>query len=291
MRIADRMVAAHVLAWIVLTGVGALGLGWLMGSIEADKQDLGAALAGSLLRVPALILPLGPLLCSLGAGLAAARQISRGERLALELCGLGPWRTARAAAAAGLLVGTFLWFAAAFVMPVCEAAAIALRPPAPGWIWMEGAAVRESDGLSVRARDGQLGAPERLDATALSGEAIRLARMQQHPRTASASALVSAPYRPARVEAATRLARIFACGLLAVLGWLPLAASAPGQVGRALMLGLAWQLADLALQNMGSQGALPVAAGAWGAICALALGLLLARVYWSRTWSILADGR
>lgn len=269
-RTSDRAVARAVLAWSGLVAVAAAGLAWLTTAVEGARRGLAHALWDGLLAAPTLVVGLAPLLVALGAALAAVRAASRGERVALELCGLGPWRTARAAAAAGLGVGLLTWFGAGHVVPTAEAAR---APESSGWIWHDGLAVRLPDGLAVHALDGRIDAPHRLPVANLDDPTLARAAMLRQPRTASAEALAGATLVPAIVERQSRVARILACAALAFLTWLPLAPRPATWLARAMALGLAWQGLDLVLQSAASRGQVPLALGAWGALGGLGVVL------------------
>lgn len=275
---ADRLVASEVVAWSLAVILLAAGLGWLTGAVETARRGVSVAVFASLLRVPGLLPPLSPLLLGVGAGLAAARMETRRERVALEAAGLSLSRTGLAAAAVGLAIGALVFAASNHLVPAAEARARSLSPPASelAWVWDRGSAVRVADGLRVPASGGRLG-PVGWDLHP-DPEALAAARMAQAPRTASGAVLAELSYAPAEVERSSRRARIFACAFLAYFGWASWSRSAARQLGMVFTLGLAWQLLDLALQALASQGHVAPWAGAWVATGGLGLLFALGRL-------------
>lgn len=272
---AHRDVARQVAGWTAAVFLGSAGLVWMAGAVESARHGLLAALLGAALTVPGVLVPLSPLLTALGAALAAARMEARGERAALEACGLSPWRSGRSAAAVGLAVGALVWALSAGGLAPLEQASTALRGgrPAAPWLWVDGEAVRTADGARVRlAEDGLVLRPG--DGDGPSEEALALAHMRASPRTANAAALAGLDWPPVVVERQSRWARVFSAAALAMAAWLPLGRSATAQIGAALGLGLAWQMADLLLQALASQGQLSPTVGAWGAAAGVGAWLL-----------------
>lgn len=276
--IADRLVARAVARWLVLVVVAAAALAWLATAVEAGVGP-GAALAGGALRVPGLLVPLLPVLCALGAGLAAARLQARGERVALEASGRGPLATGRAALGVGLLAGILGWGVHAVGVPRAESRADALLgAPDVAWVWVEAGAVRLADGLGVRL---EADAVVDVGPWPLDAPTRERALARQSPRRAGAADLRGTTAIPAVAERHARLARVVASGLLALLGWLPLSRRPTRQAGLALAAGLTWASVDLVLRLGAAQGRLPVAAGAWLGLCVLAVlvGALAVRSY------------
>lgn len=278
---ADRLVASAVLGWTALAALVVSGLAWLATAVETVPLGTGRALLVSALQAPGLVLSLVPTVCGIGAALASARMLARGERVALEGLGLGPWRTGRAALAAGVAVGMAQWALLAWVVPPLEARAADLVPErAPAWVWVDGAAVRLADGLAVEVDGGRIGRIG-LPVQPPSERVLAEARMLQRPETASSAVLARSDLDPARLERQVRLARVVAGGLLALLGWLPLARRPGGQVGTAIALVTCWQAGALSTQAAAAQGRLGPGAGAWLPVILLAVGLVAA-ARWGR---------
>lgn len=271
MAAADRLVGGEVLAWSAVTVVGCAGLAWLMGSVERVSAG-GHALALAALRVPEALIPLVPLLAGLGAALAASRLEARGERVALEASGWGPWRTGLPALAVGLALGLTAQLAADQLVPRASAAAARLegRPPA-AWVWLDGAAVRLSDGLRVRASEGRISQVDHASEAERGAPEVAAAAAVQRPRSASGAALAGVDLAPAVVERHARSARALAAAGLALLGWWPWSRRAGAQIGAALSVGLGWQVLDFLLQSFAAQGRIPSVLGAYAA----PLGLIL----------------
>jgi hypothetical protein len=258
-------------AWWLVGGAVARWVALVIGGTSALAALAVVVEAGSSWRVPGLVVPLLPLLCALGAGLAAARLGAQGERLALESVGLSPVRTGLAALGVGLVVGGLGWLVHATLVPLADAKSGA---DAPTWVWVEDGAVRVEDGLSIQIRDDVITQVSR-DAD-LDPAGIRLAAARQRPASASAADLREAAGVPARAERAARAARVVACGVLAWLGWMPLARRPTVQAAAAFSIGLTLMGVHGVLGAAAAQGRLPVGLGAWGA--ALLAVLLLAAV-------------
>ena len=261
-----RWICLGLLGWIGLAALLLLGLAGLATAVEGAGLGPMAALIAGMRVAPGIVVPLAPLVAAIGVGIGASRMEARGERVALEAVGLGPWRTAPGAALAGLLFGMVVFVTSDALIP-------ALSQPAEGrWVWMEGAAVRPSDGTVVEVADGSIiEVHHRLPAPARLATARRLAE----PRLASGAALAQSSLRPAQIERQGRRARAVAVALWTLLAWLPMVGAASRQLALIGLLALGWTILDLALRTAADQGQVGVWTGAWGAV-AVALFFLLA---------------
>ena len=267
-----RVVGAWTLAALMLVG----GLAFVAAAVESGRLGPASALWVAVLSMPQVLVPLAPLVCAVGAGLAAARLDARGERVGLEAVGLGPLRTARSALLVGLVVGLGQWAAAGHLVYRAEAARrVLIGAAVPEWVWLEDGAARPSDGTRVWVDGGRI-----LDVRPtmpLDEDALATARMRQEPHIASAAALRQSSLPTARLERLVRTVRIVACGGLSVLGWLPLGPRPSTQVGRVLAIGLVWVALDMVLQAMAAQGQAPTWLGGAGATALLWVGLVAYR--------------
>lgn len=277
------MVAGQAGVASALVVAGAAGLAAVATAVDGGGglSPLDALLVGGL-RVPGLLLPLLPVLCALGAGVAAARQVARGERRALALAGHDPALPAGIGLAVALAFGVSGWVAHDRLVPPAEAHADAIggRGDAP-WVFVGAEVVRVEDGLVVRVEDDAIVGTRHLEAHALDAPALRAAAAAQRPARAPHAVLAASDERPARTERGARWSRILAGGLLAFFAWLPVARSPAAQAGVALVGGLTWAAADVGLRAAAAQGRVGAGTGAWGAIV-VALALALAALLWTR---------
>jgi len=274
-----RHLAGRVAGWTGLTLALLLGLAMLAGAVEGVRYGLGRAGTLATLEALPLVVPLVPLACALGAGLAAARLRAHGEAVALEASGLAPARVALVAAVVGLGVGALGLLVHDAVVPAAAERALALRAElgeggdVGGWLWTEGGLVRVADGRNVPVDGGHVGAAG--PPAPVDGALLRRARALRSPAVASPADLAGdAP--PLRVERMQRSGRVLACALLAGLAWLgPRPRGA--RVLPALALGIGFQALALATGALAAGGQLPAWAGALGPT-GLVLGLLLLRL-------------
>lgn len=267
--------AARVLGWVGLALALLVGLAGLAGVVEGIRWGPGTALTLAALEALPVVVPLVPVACAIGAGIAAARLQILGEAVALEAVGLAPATVALVAAAVGLGVGLATWGLHAGAVPPAAQHALQLRidldnAAAPaGWLWTGQDAVRTSDGARVVAADGRI-----LSVEAGVGppqpELVRQARALRQPVVAGLTEL-ALDARPLRVERAVRVARGLACALLAALAWLGPAARRTSRVGPALALGLGWQALAMACAALAAGGQISVWLGAGGPVLALLL--------------------
>ena len=224
-RYAGARVAGQVAVVVALVS----GLAGLAGGLEAAQQGFEVAVQVAMLRTPALLVALMPVLVATGAALAAARRLGRGEEVGLQACGAGPRQAAPGALIVGLGVGLLTFGIHGGVVPWTEARADRLvgAEGAP-WVWVEDGAVRVADGLEVTVRGGEvLGVgPTTLDP------AVMDARLEaQRPWRARLSLLWAEGSDTSRRELSTRLGRVGACGCSPSWAGSPGAAS-PGAGGR-----------------------------------------------------------
>jgi Lipopolysaccharide export system permease LptF/LptG len=260
-------------AWIGLVVVLVAGLVMLATSVETASHGIASFWLGTL-AVPGLLVVLAPASVGMGVALGAARMDGRGERVALQACGLGPFQTALAAAILGTTLGIAALVAADHVVPWAEGRAATLRGrPGPDWVWLEEGALRSRDGLLVQVVDGRIQAL----VTHAGPDARLVARQQalQEPRTATGADLAGATSQPARVEWLARRTRVLSCLLLAVFAWLPQGAGTSVRLGRRLVQILLFVALDQSLLAIGAQGRLTPAAAALGAPLAAAAAVLL----------------
>ena len=256
-------------AWTLLVLLLVSGLAWITTAVDAAGSGPARAGLVAALLTPGLVVRIMPLICALGAGLAAARMMARGERVALENAGLAPARTGGAALLVGLLCGGLGWGAHADLVHRAEARVSALQPVAlPAWVWTDGGPVRRTDGLQIVLSGGQIIGVQQTDLSEIWSEG-----QLQQPALASYRALQTTDRLPVRLERQWRWARIAACAGLAWLCWLPWARSPQGQVLAALLLGLCWQLTGLGLQGMALQGWLSPLFVALGPAVLMGLGV------------------
>lgn len=267
LRYAGARVAGQVAVVVALVS----GLAGLAGGLEAAHQGFEVAVQVAMLRTPALLVALMPVLVATGAALAAARRLGRGEEVGLQACGAGPRQAAPGALIVGLGVGLLTFGIHGGVVPWTEARADRLvgAEGAP-WVWVEDGAVRVADGLEVTVRGGEvLGVgPTTLDP------AVMDARLEaQRPWRARLSLLWAEGSDTSRRELSTRLGRVGACGLLAVLGWLPLARRPRAQVGAGAFCGLVWLATDAAARSWSADGVGPASLAGLPALV-LTVGIL-----------------
>ncbi len=251
-----RWTGTRVLGGIALALLVVGGLVGLATGVEHGQDGLDAAARAGLMVVPITLVWLAPLCCGAGAAMAMAQIMARGEHLGLEAAGLGPLRTGWVSAVAGLLVGTGAWWASEVIVP--QTTPVEAQST---WVWLDQGAYRASDGVLIRIESGRFLAVEQLSDP--DPAMLRAAQQLAQPRTATHAVLRAADTPPASVERHSRLARILACGALALLGWVPLARRASAQVGIVLAVGLSAQALDLILQALAAQGKLPSTVGAW----------------------------
>ncbi len=270
-----RHLGSRLLGWIGLALLLLLGVAALAGAVEAARFGVGASLRLALVEAPVVTLPLAPLACALGAGVAAARLVALGEADALAAMGVSSGRLAMIPLGLGLLLGGLLAQAQDHLAPRAAESALALRadlgalPPTSDWLWTGQAVVRIDDGLAVSAQDGVLVGP--LAGPRPGPTEARLARALASPALASGAELAASDARPLVVERAQRLARPLACGLLAALAWLGPGWRRRRRVGPALGLALCFQALVLALSAQAAQGSIGASLAA-----GLPVGLLLA---------------
>ena len=278
-----RLVLSQSLAWSLLVVTAAGALAAVLTAVDGGGglgPTRGLAVGG--LRVPGLLVVLLPLLCGLAAGLASARQLARGERRALELAGLAPWRVAAPGLLVGLLVGLSGFVVHDRVVPETESLADVLGEggEAP-WVFLDGRAIRVADGLVVELANDAISDVRRLPEGELDRPRIRDAAARQQPTRAPARVLWSSSTSTARAELAARVARVLAAGLLAFLGWLPLARTPAAQVGTALAAGMAWAGWDALLAAAVAQGRVGATIGGGGSVL-LACVFVVGAVAWCR---------
>jgi hypothetical protein len=250
---APRLVFRAVFGWTALVLLLALGLVTLTTAVETTASAPHALLA-ALLRGPGLLLPLLPAAVGLGAGLAAARMEARGERAALQASGLGPGRTGRAAAAAGLLwalLGAGLQ--GGLVWPAERAARAWVPAPTADWVLLDGLALRPADETAIRVGEGRL---ERVAAGEIDPARFVEARELERPAQSRLPLLWSHGGPAGLRELQGRGGRLVQAGLLAWLCWLPLGRSPGSQVGLALLLSLGLCGGDLLFGALAAQGRL-----------------------------------
>ncbi len=233
------------------TGVEQGGSGWL------DALTAGVAV------VPITLVWLAPVCCGAGAALAMARIMARGEDVGLSAAGVHPWRTGWIAGAAGLVVGLMAWTAADRLLPELHP-----EQSSAGWVWLDDGAYRPSDGVMVRHQEGQGLVVER--GLQVAPTELELARQASRPRVASAEVLSELSTAPAKVEWQGRLARVMACGALAVMGWIPWVRTAAAHVGVVVSLGLAAAAVEQILHALAAQGHLSPSLAAWSMAVVLA---------------------
>lgn len=257
---------ARVLGWTSLAVLLLAGLAAMAGVVEGVRWGTRAAVRLAALELLPVVVPVVPVACAVGAGVAAARLRSLGEAVALESVGLPPWRAAAVAGAVGLLVGQAGYQAHLRVVPEAAEAALALRialgsAEAPaGWLWTGDALLRTRDGLRVHVDDGRIAAVHAGQGPP-DPDRVRRARALRQPVVAGPVEL-AADLLPLRVEAALRRARALSCGLLAALAWLGPGSRREARLAPAVALGLAYQALSLGVVAMAASGRLPVAAGA-----------------------------
>lgn len=270
--------AGRILGWMSLAVVLLLGLAGLAGVVEGVRWGTGTALRLAAFELLPVVVPVLPVACAVGAGIAAARLHALGEAVALEAVGVAPARVAAVAGAAGLALGLLGLVAHQRLVPPAAEAALALRielgsaAPAAGWLWTGQALVRTADGLQVELEPGGV-----LSAQGGEGPAdpqrMRQARALRQPVVAGPAELAM-DARPLQVEASSRWSRALACGLLAALAWLGPGARRAARLAPSLALGLGYQALSLASVAMAAGGQLPVFAGAL--LPALSVAALLA---------------
>lgn len=269
----------RLLGWVALAVLLLAGMAGLAGVVEGVRWGTATAVRLAALEVLPVVVPVLPVACAVGAGVAAARLHALGEAVALEAMGVPPVRVALVAGLVGLVVGLAGQLTHARLVPGAADAALALRielgsATAPaGWLWTGEAAVRTRDGARVEVEAGRV-----LAVHAGEGQPdptlARRARALRQPVVAGPQELVL-PARPLVVERAQRAARTLACALLSALAWLGPGGRTRARLVPALALGLGWQAAALALAAMGAGGQLPVAVAALGPVLALLLLLAL----------------
>jgi hypothetical protein len=183
---------ARLLVRAAVVSAVALGLAWL---VTAATDEGGVSWGGRAGRT----LPLTPACAAIGAWVALAPVLARGEALALAALGRSRVQVA-AAAVAGAFVVAFV--AAVLIGTASAVDAIAFFPRAArasAWVWKEGWFVDRAHGLRV----GADGAPVRLAREV--GEA--LAPLPRHGRAAAAIATAVAGLALPLLVAHGRLAR------------------------------------------------------------------------------------
>ena len=254
-RVVAGIVAAMVLVGglvALATGVEHAGAGWL-GGVSAAVQV-----------VPITLVWLSPLCCGVGAALAMARIMARGEDVGLSAAGVRPWRTGWIAGAVGLMVGLLSWTTADQWLPGHHP-----DQSAAGWVWLDDGAYRPSDGVLVRHSQGRGLTVER--GVQVASDELNAALQASRPRIASAEVLAELSTAPAQVERHGRMARVMACGALALMGWIPWVRTGTGHVGLVLSVGLAAAAVEQILHALAAQGHLSPGIAAWSMAGVLAL--------------------
>lgn len=271
-----RLIAVRVLGWSAVAAALVAGLAALAGAVEAARLGVEAAAMIALLQVPTALIMLAPILAALGASVAAARMAALGEELALACAGISPWRTGCVAAAVGLAMGLAQWGAADTVLWKAEQhRRVLLSEGASPWVWLDGAAIRPGDRLTIELKDDRIVAVRPLAEGEISESALLHAAMLQQPRLASGAALDSSSLTSANLEQLSRRARVLACSLLAWLVWVQGAGqTGTRRIAAALVVAVGWQTLDLLLYAAAAQGRLPVLLGGCGAVVLLGAVLI-----------------
>lgn len=268
--IIERLVLARVVGWTVLAAVLIAGLAGLAWAVEAAQVGPWQAVVHGVAGTPAVLVALSPTLVAAGAAAAAARMESLGERVAMDTAGVHPARAVAAAVVAGALLGAGQLVLSDQVVWRAEAVRQATLPvPEPGWVWLEGGALRPEDGVFV----GQDLTIDR--ERPIAPEALQAARMRQQPWTASGAALRETELESARLERHSRRARAVLCAGLAGLAWLPVGPTGLRRLAALLLAALAVQALDAAIYAAAAQGQLGAAVGGWAVAGAVGATLVV----------------
>lgn len=251
-----------MLGWTVLAFTLVVGLVVLATGVEQGVHGWAAALSGGLAVAPEVAVLLAPLCCAVGSAMTLARRMASGEDVGLAACGIRPWRSGRSVVAVGLAIGLLSLVVADQVVP-----SVHRGVPTPTWVWLDGGPVRASDGLRVQIAAGRIQSVA--PGPPVSDAALMRAQWNHVPRLAPASALRESSAPPMVVERWARRARVLACGLLAWIGWLPVARRGTTQVGWAISAGATVTGVDLFLRQLANQGRMSPLIGALGALILL----------------------
>jgi len=251
-----RWVGPQVVGGIVMAMILVGGMVGISTGIEQGGQGISHALAAALSVLPPTLIWLAPLCCGVGAAMAMARVMSRGEDVGLAAAGAAPWRTGWIAAAAGLLMGVAAWNAADRILPVVHP-----TQSDSAWVWLGTAAYRPADGVLVRLEgESRLEVEREIE---IDAQTLAYARQVARPRTAPADVLAETLTAPAQVERQGRMSRVLACGALAMLGWIPWVRSGAAHVGAVLALGLSAAAAEQILHALAAQEQIGPIIAAW----------------------------
>jgi lipopolysaccharide export LptBFGC system permease protein LptF len=212
------------------------GVGWLTTSVESLHRGVWVAGLLGLARLPAFLVVMSPVVVALGAALAAGWMDANGERVALQSSGVSPARSGLVLVFLGAVVGTGQWAVADLGVHRAESAAMRLHGGGgSAWVWLDGVALRTSDGTEVQWRGGQI--VEVRTGVHHPHAIVAAARQRQRPSTASGTVLATTSSVAARVEWHRRRARVLTCAALGLLAWLPVGWRPSHQVVMGLLIG------------------------------------------------------
>ena len=244
---------------IVVAAVAALVVAVI--AVEQGPRGSAPALQAISEQLPLIMIGLTPWMIGVGLAFGWTKMEHRGEVLALNASGVGPFHVARIAMWIGAIIGVVAAVSFELWLPAID------HGSGPSWVWTETGPQRTSDGIVVLLNEGG-----RIVAGKLNDDALALAQ----PRLAPFGLLSHEHPGAIGTEWWSRLARMVSCLGFALLALAAMRRSRP--LLTVMLVGGALVTVELVFWALGAHGHIsPLFAGSASAWMWLVPWLWLSR--------------